>query len=491
MFEFIKKIFKQKSHRRGYDASIVNRLFPAMSKTDDPNSDIKQSISSIRDQARNLEVNTDIAKRAINLIIINVIGRGISLIADGRKKNGEIDSNVNNDIEGEWTKFGKRGVCDTTGRLSWLGVLRLVATYLFRDGEAFVRHVIGWPHNEFGYAIQVLEPDLVDEELNLKAVDGSKNKVIMGVELDEWDRAVAYFFKSNASDSDSKLYNGKYYKRIPAGEITHIFDPSRVSAVRGVSAFSAVTKRIRNIDKYEEAEIINARVSASRMGFYKKTVAENEEYDGDDSEDTGEKKKGVSFLQEARPGHFSVIPEGYEFQSWDPNSPNDNFAEFRKSQLRSVAAGLSVGFSELAQDFQNVNYTSLRAAALTDRDGYEQYQNIIVDSLCSDVYKHWFKAAFLKNRFKFVTVDNYDACLDPKWQPRRWRWVDPYKEGMSFVMLNGSGLLSEKEILAERGAELQDVYLQLAEAQKLRDKLGLTFENGGASASNAKARKQV
>tara|TARA_Y100000589_G_scaffold280014_1_gene276217 strand:+ start:302 stop:481 length:180 start_codon:yes stop_codon:yes gene_type:complete len=53
---------------------------------------------------------------------------------------------------------------------------------LVRDGEVLVRHIRN-ADNPFGYAIQLLEPDFLDKDYNVKTENG--NRVVMGVEVNK------------------------------------------------------------------------------------------------------------------------------------------------------------------------------------------------------------------------------------------------------------------------------------------------------------------
>lgn len=469
MFDFIRKLFS----KRSFEAAASSRLYPSVPQTAKINDDLRRSISALRDQGRSLEQNTDSGKRFLSLARINVIGpRGIILHSVVRGKSGELDTNLNNEIEREFLKFAEKIFCEVSGRYSWIEVQYLFLSALLRDGEAIVRHVRGWRDNPYGYAIQVIEADLLDENLNMKDERGNP-KIVMGIEINKWNRPIAYYFLSREGvDGATRLSNGKAYHRIPADEITHLFIPVRSSAVRGYSEFSAASRRMRLLSGYEEAELAAARAGACKMGFYKKVGGEGlqefegEDYKGDEAE---------NFMMRAEPATFSVIPDGYEFQQFNPEYPHGNFEAFRKSQLRGIAAALNIGYNDLASDYEGVNYTSLRASALTDRDYYELLQGYVIRSLCADVYRQWFKSAFLKGAFKYVTIDNFEACQSPLWRGRRWKWVDPYKEARANIDLKNEGLLSEREILSDRGSEIEDVYQQYNEARKLRDKLGLSF----------------
>ncbi|MFP6708747.1 MAG: phage portal protein, partial [Alphaproteobacteria bacterium] len=71
----------------------------------------------------------------------------------------------------------------------WTDAQRLFIETLARDGEVLVRFVNGYRNLE-RFAIEFVESDILDEELNAKAQNG--NRIRMGVEVDrEWPASPA------------------------------------------------------------------------------------------------------------------------------------------------------------------------------------------------------------------------------------------------------------------------------------------------------------
>ena len=100
----------------------------------------------------------------------------------------------------------------------------------------------------------------------------------------------------------------------------------RAGQTRGVPMMANVLSRLKMLDGYEEAALVNARVAASKMGFF--VSPEGDGFVGDDYDNHAP-------IMSAEPATFSQLPAGMSFQSFDPQNPTESFAEFEKS-LRSI-----------------------------------------------------------------------------------------------------------------------------------------------------------
>ena len=86
----------------------------------------------------------------------------------------------NDIVERAFKEWSQKGVCEISGKFSWIDAQQMMQESLVRDGEILIKHIRN-ADNRFGYAIQFLEPDYLDEEYNVPAKNG--NRVVMGVEL--------------------------------------------------------------------------------------------------------------------------------------------------------------------------------------------------------------------------------------------------------------------------------------------------------------------
>ena len=83
--------------------------------------------------------------------------------------------------------------------------------------------------------------------------------------------------------------------------------------------------RLRMLGSYEEAELVAARIGASKMGFFKPKAPD--EY-------TGPADEQGNLTMEVAPGQFKTLPTGFEFQTFDPQHPTQAFPFFVKACLR-------------------------------------------------------------------------------------------------------------------------------------------------------------
>ena len=444
------------THRRtrtgAYAAADNNRLtqdwLPTGLTADD---EIRYSLWKIRNRTRDMERNNPLVKQFLRLLSVNVIGPdGIKLQSDITNNNDQANEAFRTKIEAAWALWSEQPTRDGRGDLS--NFQRLAIKTVARDGEAFVRIYRSFPRNPFGFALELIDPDLIDETMNT-TVDGSGREIRLGVEVDSDNRPVAY----HGWNKPARLTMGTARQRVsyPADEIIHLYDPDRVNQTRGVSWMTSIMMSMRHASAYSEAELVAARTGASKMGFFQKRPDTPGGLVEDDN------NPGV-FTTNADPGTFGIIPEGYEFAQFAPSHPSTAFESFMKAQHRAIATGLGVSYNGLASDLEGVNYSSIRAGLLVERDMWRTLQEWWIASFLRPVFREWLNMALLT---KAVTLDSRDArkFLAARWIPRGWAWVDPLKDTQAGILAIGAGLASRTSLLAEQGMDFEDVVADIAE----------------------------
>lgn len=129
----------------------------------------QSDLDKLRARSRSLARDNDYMHRFLQMAENNIIGRE-GFILQGRvtMSNGAADTLANQAIERSFERWARRGVCEVSGSLSFADVQRLLIRSVARDGEALVRHIIGFD-NGFGYALQVLDIDRLDTDYNRTA----------------------------------------------------------------------------------------------------------------------------------------------------------------------------------------------------------------------------------------------------------------------------------------------------------------------------------
>jgi lambda family phage portal protein len=454
--------------RSAYKAAKVSRLNQGWAKGNySPDAALYPALRRLRSRSRDIATNNDYGKRFLFLTKQNVIGPdGILLqVRTKRGPAGELDRVANDAVEKAWRQWGKLGTCTADGRLSWLDSLRLIAETIPKDGEVLVRLIRPWKRNRFGFAIQVIEADLLDEELNVVLRNG--NRIRMGIEQDQWNSPVAYWLLTQ--HPDDYLFGlasaRRKHVRIPATEILHVYIMERPGQSRGVPMMATPGSRLYQLDGYEEAELINSRTAASKMGFF--TTPDGDQYTGEEDDDD------EAPIMEAEPGTFEELPAGWDFVKWDPDHPSTAFEPFVMANLRGAASGLNVSYVSLANDLRGVSYSSIRQGVIDDRDAWRCLQGFIVEHVCQTVYEAWLSMSIMhdaivvpgRNPVSMVDFQKFTSSI--RWQARGWDWVDPAKEVNAAVIERQHGFNSSQRIMGQRGRDFYDVTDEIKQEDKI------------------------
>jgi lambda family phage portal protein len=419
----------------------------------------------MRARSRDLAQNNDHAKRFFSMIESNVIGaKGILLQNKAKLSEGQLDTVNNDKVEVAFKRWGKKNNASVTTRLSWTDIQKIFIKTVARDGEVLVRKVKGYS-NEFRFALEFIEADHLDENHNEELTNG--HRIVMGVEIDQWKKPVAYhLLTKHPGEYSYYRTDGKTIDRVPADQIIHAFIQERPTQTRGIPWMHSAMTRLNMLGGYEEAELVAARTAACKMGFF--TSPSGDGYTGDDKTDDGD------VISKAEPGMFEQLPQGMDFKSFEPSHPTNVFQYFNKAILRGIASGLNVSYNSLASDLEGVNYSSIRAGLLDERDCWRAIQGWIIENLHEEVYPEWFNMAVVTKQLDIKPID-IERLAVAQWQPRGWAWVDPENDTTAAIMAVNNGLKTRRMIAAEQGYDLEDIYRELAEEKELAKKYGLEF----------------
>lgn len=421
------------------------------------NRDLEMALPLLVGRSRQLAKDDPYVRKFLRMVQTHIVGpAGFGLAVPCKGADGKIDTLDKAVVEGAFSRWSKRGVCEVRGRLSFRRLCRLLVLCWARDGEFIVRRVRGAGMGPFGYTLQVIDPVLLDYSYRADLPDG--RKIRLGVELSPWGRPIAYHL---VSDIESAPFSGGRRERVPAEEIWHGFIADEPDQVRGIPWVYASMRRLRDLGGYVEAAIIAARVGASKMGFFVPPETEThgssaleEGLDVDD--ETGD------LVQDAAPASFEKLPPGYRFDSFDPDYPHQNFDAFVKAALRGVSAGLpGADYNTLACDLEGVNYSSMRAGTLEARDEWSSLQGEFVDMFLEPLFPEWLDMAFLSGQLAKLPVSKFAKYDCAQWQGRRWTWVDPKNDVETRALEIANGLKSYSGTIREQGGDPEAIWAEL------------------------------
>jgi len=450
---------KQVKQRRTYKAASTANIFSDFIGTSsNADSTIRFNLRKIRDRCREQARNNDYAKRYLQLMTTNVVGQnGIRIQSKARNEDGSLDFIGNQVIENAWKQWSKKGNCTIDGKLSFVDAQKLFIESLSRDGEVLVRHIT--TNNPLDpYKIQFLDADYLDEEENQVMKNGEET--IMGVKLDPNGKPKSYMlFKDHPHNQYFGNYNREHIE-LPADQLIHAYVPERAEQTRGVPFMTTALSRLKMLDGYEEAELVAARVGASKMGFF--TSQSGDQYTGDDLEDD------YTPIMNAEAGTFEQLPDGMDFKSFDPQHPASGFDNFHKSVLRGIASGLGVSYVSLANNLEGVNYSSIRQGTLEERDNFRIMQRFMIEHFIQPVFDKWllqtmsFKDDFLLPPDKYNKFANNIVYI-----PRSWGWIDPVKEVKANVDGLNAGVVTMQDVQANYGRDVEELFEQHQREEEL------------------------
>ena len=465
------RLFRRRKQRTYTGANTGRLLNDFVTQSYAADSEIKASVKVLRARARELARNNAYARRFINAYVDNVIGpHGVHLQVRSRDPNGAIDTFANNTIESQFKMWGRS--CTTDGNMSWMEAQRLFAETYARDGEVLVRVVKNY-NNAHRFAFEFIEADYLDVDFN----DPNRN-IRMGVERDRYNKPTYYHILTSHPYDSAFVHTeniARKYTKIPADEIIHFYHQERPHQTRGVPPLASCIRDLKMLDGYMEAELVAARVSASKMGFFKSGAADG--YQGEDIIDSH------TPVMSASPGNFEQLPSGVEFQAFDPQHPTTAFKDFTKQVLRAIASSLGVSYNTLANDLESVNYSSLRQGALEERDHWKCEQSRIIDKFHSVVFEKWLEMALLTDTLQGLPASKFPKFNSPVWKPRGWQWIDPLKEVQAMETGMQNGFISMQDVQANYGRDVADVFEQIQSEKEIAKQYGLNlaFEPFGSA----------
>ena len=153
--------------------------------------------------------------------------------------------------------------CSASGNYSWVDAQAAAVQWMARDGEFLCRFIEA--DNAFGVALKFYDPDL-DEAYNETL--GNGNRIVMSVEVNRYDRPVAYYFTTPRYNVTPYPAETMERVRVPAEDVIHKFLPFEDDGqIRGVPWAHAAMWNLRKLGQFEEAALINAHIAACNMGF--------------------------------------------------------------------------------------------------------------------------------------------------------------------------------------------------------------------------------
>jgi lambda family phage portal protein len=387
------------------------------------------------------EINPFAVKMKASLLN-NLIGYGITGTVKASKA-----------IQGTWADWVK--VCDFDQVFDLYGLQQLIAETWLDDGEVFIVQRVVAGAAVHPLRLQVLDVDML--ETTTTAIVAGSNRIRDGIEYSPQGRPVAYWFRSSR-----EVDQFADPVRVPAEQVIHLFHRKRAGQWRGRPFFESVIDVLTDVDDYLDAESVRKKIEACFVAFRSPSV---------DYEDPAIGKVSTDPLEPNDPPDETFYPgmivngrPGEQVTFGEPKA-NEGLADFMRWAGLRMAAGARTTYEHATGDLSNVNYSSYRAGALEFQRQIGRLQWLMfIPRLLNRIEQWWIEGGIASG-----LIGQRAPAF--KWTPPPFGTVDPEKEAKAKRLEVASGFESLRNVVAERGFDLDDLTNEIAaDLQMLKDK---------------------
>ncbi len=415
----------------------------------------------LRVHARDLARNNGWARRGVKVIANNAVGWGIKPKATGS------DAGVNTRAMELWNAWAGSTECESDNRMTFAGIQHLAMRSLVTDGEVMIRRRIRRAKDELTIPLQlqVLEADYLDTgKSDITSLAGGP--VIQGIEFDKIGARAAYWLFQQHPGS-GRNYTASV--RIPASEIIHLYDVDRPGQSRGVSWLATAIINLKDLDEYDDAELMKQKIAALFAAFISDT-------EGAGAPQIGDQESTDPKIETMEPGTVIPLPPGQTVTMANPPTLTSDSLATRT--LRRVAAGLGVTFEDLTGDYSMVNFSSARMARISHWGNVHQWQqNLLIPILCARVWAWAMEAAVLASEIPEAPPSSWTCPPIPL--------LDPEKEALGITRMIRSGIQTLSGAIREQGEDPEAHLAEYAADMKKLDELKIVLDSDVRAVSQA------
>lgn len=414
----------------------------------------------VRARARDLERNSDMMNSIISAFTRNVVGKGYNLQAQTNK------SKLNDQLEDLWYEWCKAKNCDVTNTQSFTQMLRMSVKRMKVDGG--ILFLKTYTNNGIvPFQLQAIEVDELDTSRT--APNNSKNKVVGGIEYNEYNRPVGFYIKKYSLDGFELMNESTYYK---AKDVIFKFKKNRPSQVREMSEVAPVITRIRDANEFMNAVSVKERIMACLSVFIKKALPIT---GGIGRAAVNSEGKHDYQGKTLSPGMIKELNAGDEVQVVNPSGQSSDAESYTKLQQRLIGAGQGLSYEVTSRDMSQTNYASARQGMIEDGETFAEDEELII-SLMDEIYETFVISCVLAGKISvsdFWIDNNKLKYFKHSWVKAPKPWIDPAKEASANKIAIETKQKTFKDICAENGVDWKKAIDDMAEVQEYANQKGV------------------
>lgn len=342
----------------------------------------------------------------------------------------------------------------------------LAVRSIVESGAVLVRRIEGSANERapLPFHLQILEPDHLDGSQDRELPDGGA--IIGGVEIDAAGQVQRYHILREHPGAAAVFTRRLGSAPVPASEMLHVFERLRPEQLHGASWFAPVIVKARDLDQYDEAELVRKQIESCMAAF----VEDVDSSLGDYTLGASVFDSNGDRIEEFRPGMIGYLPSGRRVTMAVPSS-SGGYSEYMRTQLRGYAAGLALTYELLTGDMSQVNFSSGRMGLAGFKRRVRKLHNkVLIPRLLDPVWR-W-----------FITYAQAAGKVDErkiwaKWTPPRWDSIQPVDDATADLINMRSGAATFGQVVSERGYDPVDQLREIAEYNSILDNLGIVLDS--------------
>lgn len=448
------------SYVRAYEGAQKGRLTDGwVAGGGSANVEISRGGATLRYRARDLVRNTPWGRRAKRAWVNSVVGRGIVPRADTG------NDRLNRQIDDAFALFARN--CDADGVFNFYGLQALVAGAEFESGEVFTRFRNRRVADglDVPLQLQVLESDYCDSARQAwgTTVGGY---CLQGIEFDSLGQKIGFWlFSQHPGEMIVQPKQTLISKLIPAVDVMQVYWPDRPGQVRGVTRFAPVMTAIRDLDDWEDAELLRKKIEACFVAFVTQPDGGAGPVLGDLQPQSADGR-----IESLEPGLVEYLKPGQDIQFAEPTA-TPGHVETKRSKLHDIAAGLGVTYEQITMDLSQVNYSSFRGGRLEVRAEADAFrEQVLIPQFCDPVWRRFVDIAFVAGLIRKV---DYGV----RWSQPEMPSVDPKKDAEADTLEIRAGTHTLAQKVAARGGNIDSQIAEIAATNTKLDAVGVILDS--------------
>lgn len=412
----------------------------------------------------------------------NTVRTGIRPVPNVRKKDGTPDNEFNDAISEGWDDWAENPLhCDVEKRCSIYRRQRIAVGEVVEVGGHFF--VLSYRQNynpSVGLRVQSYEPEQLDTR---SRTDRNGNEIRHGIEIDTYGAPVAYhFYRQHPNDFQRGSLDPVREPLLDENgrrRVLHVADFERARQTHGESRFAPALKKMRNLDQYDEATLMAARLEACIGMIIKKSgsMLDGADYptglqvsSSDDRQDANANRE-ISF----QPGMIAELMSDEEATAFDPKRPGNNYDPFVTAQCRQIASALGISYEQLVRDFSKGTYSSQRQTMLEDWAEFDLVHQTLSETMLTPLWGEFVYYSVMEGRVPasdyHTNPARYNKVL---WTPPERHWIDPEKEMKAIALELLWGLTTRDEVLRRsKGTTFRRIIAAIKAEREAADTAGV------------------